>query len=121
MNDQTKPTESKSITTEIEGKDIAIISYLTIIGLVIAYFMNKEKQHDFAAFHIRQAAGLAAIGLVFYLIGKIFPLLGFLINIVAFIPLIIIVVIGLMNALNGKRKGVPLFGDFFDKTFQNLA
>ena len=32
---------------EIEdGKGLAIISYLTIIGTIIAYFMNNDKKND---------------------------------------------------------------------------
>ena len=37
-----------------EGKTIAIISYITIIGLIIAFIMNQSKKNSFASFHIRQ-------------------------------------------------------------------
>ncbi len=33
-----------------EGKTLAIISYLTIFGTIIALFMNNEKQSNFTAF-----------------------------------------------------------------------
>jgi hypothetical protein len=40
-------------------KNTAIIAYLTIIGSVIAIFMNQEEnKSEFASFHIRQALGL---------------------------------------------------------------
>ncbi len=41
-----------------EGKTIAIISYLTFIGTIIAFIMNQNKQNSFASFHIRQTVGL---------------------------------------------------------------
>ena len=39
------------------GKNTAIISYLTIIGTIIAIILNNDKKNDFASFHIRQALG----------------------------------------------------------------
>ena len=41
-----------------QGKNIAVISYLTIFGTIIAYFLNGDKKNEFASFHIRQALGL---------------------------------------------------------------
>lgn len=32
------------VTNDVQGKNIAIISYLTVIGLVIAFVMNNEKK-----------------------------------------------------------------------------
>ena len=33
-----------------EGKTAAIVAYLTIIGTIIAYFMNSDSKNTFAAF-----------------------------------------------------------------------
>ena len=41
-----------------EGKTLAIVSYFTLIGTLIAFFMNNEKRNQFTAFHTRQALGL---------------------------------------------------------------
>jgi uncharacterized membrane protein len=42
-----------------KGKQAATFSYLTIIGTVIAIFMNQEEsKSEFASFHIRQALGI---------------------------------------------------------------
>ena len=50
-----------------KGKQAATVSYLTIIGTVIAIFMNQEEsKSEFASFHIRQALG---IFLTFFLLG----------------------------------------------------
>ena len=52
------------------GRQNAIISYITIIGVIIAYYMNNEdgKKSTFASFHIRQSLGL---WLTFFALGYI--------------------------------------------------
>ena len=48
-----------STTEQIrEGKSTAIVAYLTIIGAIIAIFMNSEPKNQFASFHIKQALGI---------------------------------------------------------------
>ena len=42
-----------------EGKTVAIISYITWIGTLIAFIMNNDKRNSFAAFRIRQMIGLS--------------------------------------------------------------
>ena len=41
-----------------QGKTFAIISYITIIGTLIAFFLNRENRNPFISFHVRQALGL---------------------------------------------------------------
>lgn len=106
-------------TTASEGKTIAIIAYLTIIGLVIAFIMNNEKQDLFAKYHIKQSLGLGLTGLALGIIGLI-PILGWLINILGFIVLFILWIVGLINAVNGERKPVPVLGKKYEEWLQNL-
>ena len=40
------------------GKTSAIVAYLTMLGAIIAIFMNMEPKNPFARFHIRQAFGI---------------------------------------------------------------
>ena len=111
MEKHSQTIEEKEFSNDnvVEGKEIAIIAYLTIIGLIIAFIMNKDKHYDFASYHIKQVLGLAVIGLIVFVIGQI-PILGWLISILVFIPLLIIWIMGLMNAINGKKKPIPLIG-----------
>ncbi len=116
--------ETKAVTTEenisiSEGKSIATIAYLTIVGLIIAFVMNSDKKNEFAKYHIRQSLGLAVTGLVLGIIGLI-PILGWIINILGFIVLVYMWVIGLMNAINEKQKPVPLLGKKYEEWFKNI-
>ena len=48
-----------------EGKTLAVVSYFTFIGLIIAMIMNLEKKNAFVHFHCRQMLGLILM-LIFF-------------------------------------------------------
>ena len=113
-------TENKlDISIANEGKNIAMIAYITIIGLIIAFVMNNEKKNEFARFHIKQSLGLALTGLAIGIIG-IIPILGWIINILGIFVLLYMWIVGLMNAINGKQNTVPFLGDKYVEWFKNL-
>lgn len=103
-----------------EGKTMAIISYITWIGTLIAYFMNNDKRNSFASFHIRQSLGLAMISLIntFVLIQMFNTMTeGMIIGLVLFV----LRIIGLVGAVQGEEKKIPLVGDLFQDWFKNIA
>lgn len=116
-NTETDKTFAPSINEE--SKKIAIISYITIIGLVIAFVMNNDKKLSFASYHIRQSLGLAATSLSLFIIGMV-PILGWIINIFGFFVLLYMWVMGLMNAINEREKSVPILGKKFETWFDNV-
>ncbi len=101
------------------GKTIAIISYLTFIGLIIAFVMNNEKKESFASFHIRQSLGLALFGFSLSFI-MIIPILGWIIGFLGFFLLLFLWIVGIINAANGKEKSVPMLGKKFEEWFKNI-
>ncbi|MDW5290225.1 hypothetical protein [Formosa sp. PL04] len=111
-------SENKTVTIN-EGKNIAIIAYITIIGLIIAFVMNNDKKNDFAKYHIKQSLGLALTGLVLGLIGMI-PILGWIINVIGVFVLLYMWIMGLVNAINTLEKPVPFLGNKYLEWFKNL-
>lgn len=101
------------------GKNAALVSYITIIGSVIAIFMNQEeKKSDFASFHIRQTLG---IFLTFFLLG--YPIGYFnswMVSSAFWLFIFILWIYGFLGALNGEKKIVPLLGIFYQQFFKNL-
>lgn len=116
MEETTNTTET---TTANEGKNIAMISYITIIGLIIAFVMNNDKKNEFARFHIKQSLGLALTGLALGIIGMI-PILGWIVYIIGIFVLLYMWIVGLMNAINSKKNIVPLLGSKYAEWFKNL-
>jgi len=102
-----------------EGKTIAIISYITIIGLIIAFIMNQNKKNYFASFHIRQAIGIAALQLVISMINRNLNL-GMIENLLG-LGVIVLAVIGIIGAVQGQEKKIPLLGDQFQEWFKSIG
>lgn len=96
---------------------MAIISYITWIGTLIAFIMNNEKHNSFAAFHIRQMIGLSLFSLGITFIARIAGSVGGIIG----IGLFVLWIIGLMGAIKGEEKKVPLVGDLFQDWFKGIG
>lgn len=104
---------------EVEGKNIAIIAYITIIGLIIAFIMNNEKKAPFASYHIRQCVGLLVTGLALSFVNVI-PILGWIVSIIGSLVMIYMWIIGLINAVNGKEKPLPILGEKYSQWFKGI-
>lgn len=94
-----------------DGKTTAIISYIfTPIGLLIAYIMNSSTKNAFAEYHIGQSVRLAILGVANYVLGSILP--GMLVFISSLIGLgcLVLMILGIINAANGKKTPLPLIG-----------
>lgn len=101
-----------------QGKNIAIVSYITIIGAIIAIFMNQENKNTFASFHIRQAMGLfVSFFFIGYFIGYFD---SWMISSAFYIFYFILWIYGFLAALQGQTKLVPLLGEQFQKIFKNI-
>jgi uncharacterized membrane protein len=106
-------------TTVTEGKTMAIISYITWIGTLIAFIMNNDKKNSFAAFHIRQMIGLSIFSIAnSFIIGRyVNYYVAGAINLVLFV----LWIIGFIGAIQGEEKKIPLFGDMFQDWFKGIG
>lgn len=101
------------------GKSTAVIAYVTLIGLIIAFVQNNEKKNTFATYHIRQSLGLMCTGFALAFVN-IIPILGWIVSILGMIVLFIFWISGLMNAINGKQKPIPVLGNSYNKWFSGI-
>lgn len=102
-----------------EGKTIAIISYITWIGVLIAFIMNNDKRNSFAAFHIRQMIGLSIFSLANTFIIDRYA--GFWVSGIIGLGLFVLWIIGFIGAIQGEEKKIPLVGDLFQEWFRTIA
>lgn len=117
MSTETNPTPTPApATSGVDGKTISIISYFSLVGWIIAFVLYNNSKSKLAAFHIRQSLGLMIVAIALYIIMFIFlfiPVLGWIISILIYICLIgifVLWVIGLVAAINGQEKPVPVIG-----------
>lgn len=102
-----------------QGKPAAIVAYLTIIGTIIAYFMNNENKNSFATFHIRQALG---VHITFYLLGMLVSAFdSWVISGAFYIFIIVLWGYGMVSAIQGEYNTVPILGPQFQKWFNTIS
>ncbi|HCQ14220.1 hypothetical protein [Flavobacterium sp.] len=104
---------------DTQNKDAALVAYLTILGAVIAIFMNnEEKKTEFASFHIRQALG---IFLSFFLLGYFVGYAdSWTVSSAFYLFYFILWIYGFSGALSGQKRLIPVVGAFFQTTFKSL-
>lgn len=95
-----------------DGKNIALIAHLTLIGWIIALVMNNNTKSEFGSFYIRQVLGLGLLGLVLSFI----PVLGWIVSLAIFV----LWIMSLIGALNGEKKLTPVLGVYFQDWFKSL-
>lgn len=109
----------------VEDKTVAILSYLTLIGFIVALVLNNgEKKNRLGQYHLRQALGLMILHLggmvAFFILAFVFrgKILGGVLALGSngyFICLLILFIIGLIDALNGREKPVPVVGELIQQ------
>ena len=101
-----------------EGKPAAIVAYITIIGTIIAYFMNNDTKNPFATFHIRQALG---IHIIFYLFGILVSWFdSWFISSAFYIFVLVLWGYGIIGAIQGEQNEVPFLGNKFQEWFNTI-
>lgn len=95
-----------------DGKNIAIIAHITIIGWIIALVMNSNNKTEVGSFYIRQMLGLVIIAFITSWI----PFL----NLLAFVVLFVAWIMSLISALGGEMKPTWLLGEQFQDWFKSL-
>lgn len=104
---------------QTQSKNIAIICYLTLIGLVVAFILNSEKKDSFSSFHIRQSLGLAITGFSIGILGTI-PILGWMISIIGTLILVFLWIKALISAINGREETVIWLGEKYQEWFKSI-
>jgi uncharacterized membrane protein len=128
MENLNEPHASRtSYTTGDNGKLVAILSYMTLVGWLVALVMHNSQKTALGAYHLRQSlllflAALCAYAAIMFV--AVVPLLGWLIGIVA-IPVVgigslILWVMGLVAAVNGEQKPIPVIGEKAQELFKDL-
>ncbi len=112
------------------GKTAGIVSYFTIVGWLVAYFaMHQNNKTALGSYQLRQT-------LLFHLVSMVLGwglglIIGMLIlsthsfslvyiSRIFYIVLLVLWIIGLIGAINGEKKPIPIIGNMAQTMFPNL-
>ena len=102
----------------MDNKTLSIVSYLSIIGWIIAYFVGKDKADDLLKYHLKQSFGLFLFSIVWgILISILVGVTGiYSLSFLIYISLVLMI-IGIINAANSAKKPLPVIGKMFENNF----
>lgn len=105
----------------MNAKAQSILSYLGIIFWLIAFLAGKDQRNDLSRYHLKQGFGLFVFTIIIYAvvfgISIASPKMGALIWGVCGLLIFILVVIGIINAVNNVQKPLPMIGKNFEDKF----
>jgi uncharacterized membrane protein len=116
METTVPPSEAVGATASTEDKTVAILSYVTLFGFIAAIFIHQNRKTRLGAFHLRQVLGLVltgAAGAVCWVV----PILGWIVWFLLVIGLFVLWFIGLLSALKGEMRPVPILGAHYQTWF----
>ncbi len=95
-----------------DGRNVAIIAHLTVIGWIIALIMNSSNKNEFASFYIRQMLGL----MLTFIILSFIPAIGWFVGALIFV----LWIVSLVGAIGGKKSETVVLGKFYQDWFKSL-
>ena len=96
---------------KMNKKTTGIIAYITWIGWIVAFCAGDKEG---AKFHLNQALVLFLANVVWGIVAKILafiPILGWIALGVGYLVLFVFWVMGLVSAIQGEEKPLPLIGE----------
>ncbi len=100
------------------GKSVAIVAYITLIGWIIALIRNNSDKSALGSYHLRQSLGIMCL---FVVVNVIFGFIDIpFISWIVWAGIFVLWVLGLLSAINGELRPIPLFGRNFQEWFSGI-
>jgi uncharacterized membrane protein len=126
MNPPSIPTTNSVVPVSNEDKTVAILSYITLIGFIVAIVMHGSKKTQLGAFHLRQTFGLMLTGIALMIVGTVLafiPFIGWIMSLAlwfVWIGLFVLWIMGLIAAASGQLKPLPVLGKKYEEWFGGM-
>lgn len=88
---------------------MAVLAYLGI--LIIVPFLTDAKNDPFVKFHLKQGLVLLIFEVITWFIDSI-PMLGYLVGWILGLATLVLVIIGIVNAVQNKEQELPVIGQY---------
>jgi len=108
------------------GYIVAILSYFSFLGFILAYFLHKSSKTKFGAYYLRQNLGFIVNSVVLFILTiLIFSDVATILFALIYYPLLILTIISwavsfLQMAFGDEAKPALFFGKLYENWFSNL-
>lgn len=99
----------------MSSKVTSVLSYFGLIGWLIAFFAGTKD--DKSIYHLKQGFGLILLSIVFGIVIQILVRISTslaLVGTVLWIVLLVLFILGLINAIKEEKKPLPIIGKSFE-------
>lgn len=94
------------------SKVVAVLSYI-LIGIIWYFVDEKMQKNTFVKFHVKQGLVLLITSVVIWAVGSAIPVLGwFIILPIGHLLVLVLAIIGMITAAQGKTQKLWLIGQF---------
>lgn len=128
MAEKSAPKVQAATSTQKDIDENKIMAVLSYIGILVLIPLLAKKDSPYAQFHAKQGLVLlitgVALGVISTVAGfiAVIPVIGWIIGLlvglaifVAGIGLMVIGIMGIINAVTGKMKELPIIGQYASK------
>ena len=99
-------------TSEYDAQDIEKNKVMAVLAYILFFIpLLAAKDSKFARFHTNQGLVLFLGGIIASVVAAI-PVIGWIVAPIAGLVITVLAIIGILNALNGKAKELPVIGKF---------
>lgn len=111
MTEEQKNTQETIVEKVPDAKDVEKNKNMAIAAYFIFFLplITESKESPFAKFHANQSF-ILVLCTVASIFVNVIPILGQIVSLVITIAVFIFWVMGIMNAVNGKMKELPIIG-----------
>jgi len=95
-----------------DGRTVAILSYLTWVGFIVALILYMQEKTKLGGYHVRQGLLLWIFALVFSWIPPL--------NFIAWAIVLVLAIMGLISATHSEEKPMPIIGKLAQDWFRGL-
>jgi uncharacterized membrane protein len=111
MDENSEKTPSQKVVNEksstSQNTAMAILAYI----IFFVPLLTESKDDPFVKFHVKQGLVLFIAWIANMAVG-IIPVLGWIIAPLVSLGLIVLMVLGIINAANGKEEELPIIGKY---------
>ncbi|HBY10412.1 hypothetical protein A2473_00690 [candidate division WWE3 bacterium RIFOXYC2_FULL_42_13] len=104
------PTNNPVDNSADNSKIMAIVAYF----IFFLPLLTEYKDNDFVKYHVKQAIMILLVGVGIGVISSI-PIIGWIVGMLAWMALVVLWVMGILNAASEKKQPLPLIGKYAEE------